>query len=111
MNTTEVGAIFGVKFASVIAGFAGSVVSLSFVKEMTPKQMGSAVIIGTVTAAYVTPLVAGYLSQYLGKDNAIDGGVAFLVGLCAMNILPGVLKISEAFRNKPLSFLHRDDGK
>lgn len=95
------GAIFH-KLALPLAGFAGGVISLSFVKELTGKQAMAAVLTGTVTAIYVTPVAL----HFFGLASApYENGVAFVIGLTAMNIIPGLLKLSEVFKRDPRSFI------
>lgn len=94
--------VLGVKFASVIAGFAGGVVSLSFVKQLTAAQAVLAVFTGTVTANYGTPIVLHYIS---GISPELHNGIAFCLGLTAMNIVPGLIKLSDIFRRDPRSFV------
>lgn len=93
--------VLGIKFSVVIAGFMGGVIALTFVRQLTKAQMGAAVATGTVTTHYLTPL-ATHLGS-LGPD--VESGVAFLIGIMAMNIIPGFLKLSEAFKADPRSFI------
>lgn len=102
------GGVLGVKFAALLAGFAGGVVSLSFVKELTKLQAMMSVITGAVTAGYLTPLAIHYLSL---TSPEFQNCVAFVVGLTAMNIIPGLLKLSEMFRRDPRSFLGGNGGE
>lgn len=96
----------GVKIASLTAGFAGGIVSLSFVKELSPAQAALAVFTGAVTAAYGTPVVLHYFDG--GAVAGLENGVAFFVGLTAMNIIPGLLRLSEIFKRDPRSFFGGD---
>lgn len=93
--------VYGVKFAALLAGFAGGVVSLSFVKELTRAQAVLSVFTGTVTAGYLTP----WLLHYLSLSPELQNSAAFVVGLSAMNIIPGLLKLSEIFKRDPRSFV------
>lgn len=93
--------LFGVKLFSLIAGFAGGVVSLSFVKTLTKTQSALAVFTGAVTAAYSTPVITHFLT--VGPEY--ESSVAFFVGLTAMNIVPGVVELSRAFKRNPEKFL------
>lgn len=95
--------MFGVKLASLVAGFAGGVVSLSFVRQLTRAQSALAVFTGAATAAYGTPVIAHFLS--IQPD--MEYSVAFFTGLTAMNIIPGVIELSRAFRKNPSKFLGR----
>ena len=93
----------GIKLTVAIAGFAGGVVSLSYVKPLTKWQAFLAVFTGAVCSNYLTPLVVEYFKPY----PTGEGGTAFLVGLTSMNLIPGVIKLSERFREKPEDFLHK----
>lgn len=98
-------AILGVKAAWLVAGFAGGVVSLSFLRSLTPAQATLSVFTGALTAAYMTPVAV----QWAGLADRADlaNGVAFLIGLSAMNTIPGVIKLSERFRANPEQFTNR----
>ncbi|MDP3327224.1 hypothetical protein [Parvibaculum sp.] len=91
--------VIGVRWATLLAGFMGAVVSLSFVKELTRMQMVGAVAIGTVTAGYLTPAVLAYFHL----PSEVQNGAAFLTGLTAMNLIPGILALSAYFRKNPTS--------
>lgn len=101
------GGILGLKFASLLAGFAGGVISLSFVKELTRTQAVLAVFTGTMTAGYGTPLALHYFGI---SSLELQNGVAFFVGLTAMNIIPGLLKLSEMFKRDPHAFIGGKNG-
>lgn len=97
MAENQIADVLGVKGATVVAGFAGAVVSLSFVKELSKTQMVVAVLVGSVTAAYLTPL----LLASLHLPSELQNGGAFLIGLTAMNVIPGIIKLTELFRQDP----------
>lgn len=103
--TPESGAL-GVKLASLVAGFAGGVVSLSFVRELSRWQAVLAVLTGSLCAGYLTPILALYLPAGVPEPT-----LAFLVGLTAMNLIPGILHLSDRFRREPESFLKGGDPK
>lgn len=109
----EIAGIFGVKVASIIAGFAGGVVSLAFLKQLTPLQMVLAVLTGAVTAGYLNPLVAPVISKWTSLSLApeLEGTTAFLLGLCAMNIIPGIVRISEIFKKDPMAMITKGKGE
>jgi len=96
--------IFGIKLAFAVAGFWGGVVSLSFVKNLTPKLGVLAVLTGVASAAYLTPIAIHYL---LGAEpsSSMANAIAFVVGLTAMNIIPGVVSLSESWKTNPMSVL------
>jgi hypothetical protein len=90
------GEYFGIKGAVAAAGFAGGVVSLSYMKQLTPLQATLAVMTGTATASYLTPVAV----HYWQLPAALENGVGFLLGLCAMHIIPAAIRASEAFTAK-----------
>jgi hypothetical protein len=87
----------GIKLGLAIAGLAGGVVSLSYVKPLTKTQAVLAVFTGAVCAAYLTPLAIDHFSL----SPAGEHGAAFLIGVTALNIVPGFIKLSERFRSNP----------
>ena len=89
------------KYALFIAGFIGALLSLSFVKVLEPRHVYVSVATGSASAHYGTPIL-GYL---LGLPPSILPGVAFLLGLMGMNLIPGLLKVSEEFSKNPIRFI------
>lgn len=87
----------GMKLAYIIAGFAGGVVSLRYVKNLTPWQGLLCVIGASVCANYLTPV----LQHFLGMPPALENGAAFIVGLIALNLTAGIFKKSENWRDNP----------
>lgn len=86
--TEPVSSILGIKLGTTIAGFFGGVVSLAFVQNLTRTQAVMAVLVGTLTAAYLTPVVV----EKLAVTPELQNGAAFVIGLCAMSIIPIVRK-------------------
>lgn len=95
------GSVLGVKLASLVAGFAGGVVSLSYLRELSRGQMFLAVATGSLTAGYITPAVL----HYIAFPAELENGIAFLIGLTAMNLVPGFIALGERFKNDPSSML------
>ena len=93
----------GVKVATVVAGFMGGVVCLSYLRELTKLQAAGAVLIGAITASYGTPA----LMYYIHMPPPLENFAAFFIGLTAMNIIPGLIKISDVFRRNPAGFIGR----
>lgn len=90
--------IIGAKLSAIIAGFVGGVVSLAMIRDLTPKVAVTTVIGGTACAAYLTPLIVAYFE--LGGSE-LENALAFLTGVCGMNGVAGVFKLSERFRANP----------
>ena len=86
--TEPVSSAIGVKFASLVAGFAGGVVSLAFLRNLTRAQAAMSVIVGALSAAYLTPVAI----VYIGWTNRpeLQNGMAFVIGLTAMNVIPAL---------------------
>jgi Na+/proline symporter len=101
MQFPNIGAMLGIKGATVVAGFAGAVVSLSFVKQLSKKQMILSVLVGSVTATYLT----SFLLAWLDLGQAAQNGAAFIIGLTAMNIIPGILKLTEWLCQDPVALV------
>lgn len=100
---TAAAGFMGVKYASLLAGFAGGIVSLSYLRQLSAWQMSLSVVTGAFLAGYLTPLA----QHWIGMPEVVENGVAFLLGLTAMNIVPGFLALSERFRNDPAGMLGR----
>lgn len=105
--TAAAGSFFGVKLASLVAGFAGGVVSLSYLRELTRAQMLLAVATGSLTAGYITPAVL----HYILFPSELENGIAFLIGLTAMNIVPGFIALADRFRQNPAAILRKGDDQ
>ncbi|PMQ04178.1 hypothetical protein DyAD56_15935 [Dyella sp. AD56] len=86
--TEPVSATLGIKLSTTIAGFAGGVVSLAFIQNLNRTQAIGAVVVGTLTAAYLTPAILEHFN--LGPE--LNNGAAFVIGLCAMSIIPAIKK-------------------
>lgn len=104
ITTNPETSIFGIKLAFAVAGFWGGVVSLSFVKNLTPKQGVLAVITGIASAGYGTPIAAHYVLNAEPSSGMADA-IAFVIGLTAMNLIPGIVKLSEMWNRNPLAVI------
>lgn len=100
---SSAGEIFGMRIWALVAGFAGAVVSLSFVQGLSSRQAAVTVGSGWLASAYLTPLIL----QYFSLPQSVENGSAFIVGLCGMSILGGLFKLGGSFRESPMSFLKR----
>ena len=88
-----------VKYGVVMAAFIGSILSLGFLKDLTRGQAATAVATGFGFSVYLTQPVTLWLSPKL--DLAVTDellcGVAFVLGLTAMNIIPAIKAFIGAF--------------
>lgn len=95
------------KYSTAIAGFLGGVVSLSYVRSLTRWQAMSAIGTGAICAQYLTPIAIHLWTIPL----VVHGGVAFLIGLTAINIVPALLKASSLVQDDLTALLKRLLGK
>lgn len=91
--------MLGIKYAALVAGFAGGVVSLSYVRPLSRLQSATAVLSGSLVAAYGTPIATYYVGFAAGSP--LENGIAFGLGLTAMNIVPGILALADRWSKNP----------
>ncbi len=75
----------------LIAGFIGSVISLTIFRNMSSFWAFIAVLTGTGCAIYLTPIAAKYVDMGKGEEDAL----AFIFGAIGMNILLAVRRIAH----------------
>lgn len=97
--TPEFPDLLGLKLGTIAAGLIGGVASLAFITNLTPRAGFTAVLGGAICAGLLTPAAAAFLSMSGSMENAL----AFFLGVCGMNLVGGMFKISEAFKNNPVS--------
>lgn len=95
-----VGEILGVKLATVVAGFVGAIASLAYMRDLTPAKAGLAIVVGTGCAAYVTPLVMGWLSL---EGTSGENAAAFIVGIIGMNLVGALYRGGERLREQGIN--------
>lgn len=86
------------KYSTVIAGFVGSLMSLSFMKDVSRRQAFAAVVFGFFCALFTPSLAISYFN--LPSDTASRDGVAFLIGLLAMQLIPMIKDAFTRFAGK-----------
>lgn len=88
-----------VKYGVVMAAFIGSILSLGFLKDLSRGQAATAVATGFGFSVYLTQPVTLWLAPKLELAVTDDllCGVAFVLGLTAMNIIPGIKAALGAF--------------
>mgnify|MGYP003395108165 CR=1 FL=1 len=110
----------GMKFLTLIAGFAGGVVSLSFIKVLTKWQGACAVLTGLACAVFFAPLLAPSTAASLLAyapigdmywEHKIEAAFAFLFGITGMTIVPGFIAVATRFREDPLCILRWMRGR
>ncbi|MEB0311523.1 peptidase M48, Ste24p [Pseudomonas sp. 10B1] len=93
--STAVAGVLLVKYGVAIAGFAGAILSLTFLRGLTRGQAASAFFTGFASAIFTTPLAVSFF--HITPDGGPQYGVAFLIGLLAMNIIPGLKALAAKF--------------
>jgi hypothetical protein len=81
----------GVKMPDLIAGFAGGVVNAFVFKRADPASIVGSMIVGALTANYLSESVG----HYLGTSG---GAAAFIVGLAGMAICQGIVEAAKSWR-------------
>lgn len=89
--------VLGIKFGYMVAGFFGGVISLRYIKDLNWWQGSLAVVTGVGSANYLTPVV----QHFLGMPPALENGAAFLVGFISLNLLAGIMRKSEQWKENP----------
>ena len=85
--------------------------SLAYLQEMSRSQMVLAVLAGSACAGYLTPVAIPIIAQAanIAPTPAIENAAAFLLGLTSMNIVPGLIHLSDLFRRNPAAALRGKD--
>lgn len=81
----------GIKLPDLVAGFGGGVVNAIVFKKSDPASIISSMIVGALTANYLTEPV----SHYLGTSANTSG---FLVGLAGMALCQGIIEAAKSWR-------------
>jgi Kef-type K+ transport system membrane component KefB len=88
----------GLKVSSLVAGLVGGVLALSMMPHLTWRRAMAAVVGGGACAAYATPIAAEVLGL---ASRHMENGLAFILGVIGMNILGGIFRLSEKWRDRP----------
>ncbi|POA52116.1 MULTISPECIES: peptidase M48, Ste24p [unclassified Pseudomonas] len=97
-TSTAASVVLG-KYGLVMAAFIGSILSLGFLKDLTRFQAATAVATGFGFSVYLTQPVTAWLAPKLELAVTDDllCGVAFVLGLTAMNIIPAIKAAMGSF--------------
>lgn len=95
----ELPSLLGLKIGTIAAGLIGGVASLAFITNLTPRAGFTAVLGGAICAGIFTPAAASFLAV----SGSVENALAFFLGVCGMNFVGGLFKLSERFRNSPVS--------
>jgi len=84
--------------STLVAGLVGGVLALSMMPKLTFRLSMTAVVGGGACAVYATPIVADLVNL---TSRHVENGLAFILGVVGMNVLGGLFKLSEKWRDKP----------
>lgn len=106
MGDAQVAALVG-KAVAFAPGFAGAVLSLAFVEQLTIRGRIVAVLVGLASAMFLAPgLVDAVDLIWPGQIPAtVARMVQFLVSISAMGVLPPLLGWLKKVAGDPLSLL------
>ena len=86
----------GINTLLLLAGLAGGVVSLSYIKPLNKIQACTAVLSGALMANYLTPLALWWAKI----PQEFELGAGFLIGLTGMHLVPLILGRVKAKSNQ-----------
>ncbi len=92
------GVATGLSYEVLLAGFAGGLVSLSFIPTLGTWQRIWTPITATLTAGYTAPIAEHFIGGFLGdgiEGVALRGFAAFVVGLLTQVALPFAIRFAE----------------
>lgn len=81
----------GIKMPDLVAGFAGGVVNAFVFKRSDPVSIIGSMIVGALTANYLS----GPIGHYVGTG---PGASAFIVGLAGMAICQGIVEAAKSWK-------------
>lgn len=106
--------LLGFAYDQAMAGTVGGVVSLAFIRDLTPMKAWLAIFTGFACAAYltspVTRLFEAAVSKFLmpiklTRDDAL--AAAFVLGLIGVYLVAGLIKLGERFGADPIDLFRR----
>lgn len=104
LGVTILGVPTGLTYDVLLAGFAGGLVSLSYIGKMGWAQRFWALLTSTITAGYTAPVVLAILAKWLDLGNLPASGLmvaGFITGLAAQTAIPMFLTFIRTFRKPP----------
>lgn len=94
-TVTLTGSIFGVQYDALLAGFAGGLVSLSYLPHMPPLKIAGSLAGSAIIAGFLAPIGAAAAVNYFdwlgGIGDVTRVATAFLFGVGWQAVLPAAL--------------------
>lgn len=101
---TVAGVTTGLSYEILMAGFAGSLASVSYLEGMSPWRRLWSVVTSTITAGYTAPVAGVYASGALSivetATTTMNVFVAFLIGVTAQVLIPAVMRLGPKIVGK-----------
>lgn len=94
----------GIKHGTLVAGFCGAMVSLSFLPSMSPVAKLASVASGFVFAVFVGDGIA----DWINAGDRIGHAVVFATGAVGLSIVPAAI---EALRRVPEDIRQKFGGR
>ena len=94
----------GITLPFLLAGSMGAVTSLVYEKQLSFKRALLLILVGAVSSAYLSPLVA----VQLGLSDTVSNMSAFITGLLSMRIIGALLEIGDKLKNNPAKIIKRN---
>ena len=91
MNWNDLGLSLGIKIPDLVAGLAGGIVNAFVFKRSNPTAIIGSIIVGALTANYLSEAAARYTGTSAGAS-------AFIVGLCGMAVCQGIAEVASKWR-------------
>lgn len=90
----------GIKPTFLFAGAAGAIVRTMLAKGRSMWEILSGVMIGTLSAIYITPVVITWLNIDVSSlDNT--NGIAFGIGMIGMSLAEGAVRLAQRWASNP----------
>jgi uncharacterized membrane protein YfcA len=83
----------GINLQDIIAGFSGGLVNAFVFKQVQPWTIIGSVVVGGLTANYLGPMVARYIS-----GETTRGAAAFITGLAGMYLCQRIVDSAKDWR-------------
>ncbi len=95
---TVAGIATGVNIDILFAGFAGSLVSLSFLGELSIAKRCWTLFTSTLTAGFTAPTLSAWVAKMVENSDSPPSGVfaGFVIGVTAQVFIPGIMKLVKS---------------
>lgn len=100
----------GISLVSVVLGFVGAVLGVSYMPPMSKKQLAAALVAGVVCAALAPGFASEAIAWWREKPvvplpGAFNNVLAFVCGIGGMFIVPTVIVLFKSAHDNPMGFL------